>query len=490
MLSCCRLGLLVLLGVHAFGFAAEVKDPDKVLRRLQYNYTSDEVKQLKTQSPSDFMNQRIEQARQDLLARAAKPQPTVVQLMERDYEDLQGVQRLSPDEAAAIRKKNREWQNDEHDKAIEDSLEFYQSNPNGLAPRWLWFWANHFSVFGNKGHVRIFLHSYETQAIGAHVFGTFPELLRAAVLHPAMLVYLDNQNNQKSRINENLAREVLELHTLGEGQGYTQADVQALAKALTGYTYVKINQRGSDHFCRRAGCVPLGNTGAVFEPKLHDASDKFFMGKLYTGREDGGELLDMLNDIAMNPSTAKKVSTKLARYFIGDEFPEMLVARMQKVYLNTGGDLKQVLQTLLSHPAFLQAQHRWVSDPFSHWIGQARLFRQLGLTVQPRRLQGLLRQTGAPHYGRVSPDGYPLGSSAWDSASTLSLRLEAAGPLGADLAKSLGKDGPAMQVARVSVQTALLPQLGPNSQQALMPYQDNLGRWLSVYFLSPEVVYF
>jgi uncharacterized protein (DUF1800 family) len=484
------LGMALWVGVHVLGLAAEVKDPDKVLRRLQYNYTAEDVAQLKAQSAATFMAQCIEQARNDLQTRASQPQPTVAQLMEQDHQSLLGVQALSPDEATVLRRQNRVWQNEQRDQTVQDSLGFYQTNPNGLAPRYLWFWSNHFNVFGDKGHVRLFLRSYETQAIGAHAFDTFPALLKSAVLHPAMLVYLDNQNNHKGKLNENLAREVLELHTLGEGQGYTQADVQTLAKALTGYTYVKINQPGSDNFCRRAGCLILGNTGAVFEPKLHDTSDKFFMGKLYPGRADGAELLDMLNDIAMSPATAKRISTKLAQYFIGDEFPSALVDHLQKTYLQTGGDLKQVLQTLLTHPAFLQAQQRWVSDPLSHWIGQVRQLRQLGQDLPPKRLVWLLRQTGAPHHGRVTPDGYPLASSAWDSASTLSVRLEAAGALGAEYARPLHQGGPATQPIRRALLETLSAKLGPNSQQILMPYQDNLGRWLSLYFLSPEAVYF
>lgn len=481
--------LIWLLIVPSVCISAEVKDPDKVLRRLQYSYSADEVKQLQTQSAEKFMGQRIEQAQQDLLNRARQPQPTVVDVMEQDYQSLLGVQKMSPDEAEALRNKNRLWQSALLDKTVEDSLAFYQTNPNGLAPRLLWFWTNHFNVLGGKGYVRIFLQSYESQAIGSRAFGSFPDLLKSAVLHPAMLAYLDNQNNQKGKVNENLAREILELHTLGEGQGYTQADIQTLAKALTGYTYVKINQPGSNNFCRKAGCLPLGNTGAVFEPTLHDTSDKLFMGKLYRGRDDGAELLEMLRDVAMNPITAKRISTKLATYFIGDDFSAELIKQMQKVYLNTGGDLTQVLQTLLTHPAFLQAQHRWISDPFSHWVGQLRQLRLLGQEMPASRLAWLLRQTGASHYARITPDGYPLNSSAWDSASTLSVRLEAASALGSWLSRQM-HTGTAEREKEIQIMTALRKNLGANSQRAILPYENKFGHWLGVYFVSPEVVYF
>lgn len=480
--------LVVLALLHSVLFAAEVKDPDKVLRRLQYSYTPQEVQQLRAHSAKDFMGARIAQVEQDVQARAKAPQPSMVALLEQEYHNLQGVKVLPADQASTQQRNNGKWKTEVMAQTVEDSLGFYLNTPNGLTARWLWFWSNHFSVHSYKGYVRLFLRHYETNGIGAHVLGTFPELLKSAALHPAMLVYLDNQQNRKDKLNENLAREILELHTLGEGQGYTQADVQALAKALTGYTAPKINEPGSGNLCRKAGCVAVGDSGALFDPSLHDTSNKVFMGKTYAGRADGLELFDMLNDIALNPATAQRIAKRMAVYFVGDEPPPALVEQLKKVYIKSGGNLKMMLSELLTHPSFLQAQHRWVSDPFNHWVGQLRDLKSLGIDCPPNALLRFLRQTGAAHYGRISPDGYPLTSEYWDSASTLSIRLDVADAVVSTLGKHNKQQG--NDFNRTKVLEALKAKLGQSSQQSMRPYEKDWARWLNLYLVSPEVVYF
>src|SRR5882757_10836182 len=217
----------------------------------------------------------------------------------------------------------------------------------GFVERLVWFWSNHFCVSADKGNVRQICGAYEREAIRAHVLGRFGDMLLAVESHPAMLIYLDNARSigpdslaglrQKRGLNENLAREILELHTLGVRSVYTQEDVTRFANVITGWTLVGMRED------------PARGGEFEFNARTHQPGAQMVIGKSYpdTGVEQGRAVLAAL---ARHPATAKHVAAKLARHFIADEPPPALVERLAKRFLATQGDLKEVTKTLVTSP--------------------------------------------------------------------------------------------------------------------------------------------
>src|SRR5262245_43725373 len=217
----------------------------------------------------------------------------------------------------------------------------------GFVERLVWFWSNHFCVSADKGNVRQICGAYEREVIRANVLGRFGDMLLAVEPHPAMLSYLDNERSigpdsiagvrQKRGLNENLAREILELHTLGVRTVYTQDDVTRFANVITGWTVVPLRQD------------PVRGGEFEFNPRMHQPGAQTVIGKSYpdSGLEQGRAVLAAL---ARHPATAKHVATKLARHFVADEPPPALVERLTKRFLATQGDLKEVAKALVSAP--------------------------------------------------------------------------------------------------------------------------------------------
>src|SRR4051794_11599635 len=217
----------------------------------------------------------------------------------------------------------------------------------GFVERLVWFWSNHFCVSADKGNVRPICGAYEREAIRPHVLGRFGDMLFAAESHPAMLIYLDNARSigpesmagvrQKRGLNENLAREILELHTLGVRSVYTQTDVTSFARVITGWSVVPPRQDPA-----RAGEFQ-------FNPRTHEPGAHTVIGKSYpeNGMEQGRAVLAAL---ARHPATAKHIATKLARHFIADEPPPALVQRLTRRFLDSDGDLKELAKALVTAP--------------------------------------------------------------------------------------------------------------------------------------------
>ena len=242
----------------------------------------------------------------------------------------------------------------------------------GFVERLVWFWSNHFCISANK--IRSMSGAYEREAIRPNVLGRFTDLLLAAEGHPAMLFYLDQTIsmganstagiNRTRGLNENLAREILELHTLGVRTGYTQDDVIGFANVLTGWTLVP------------PGDNPEHGGEFTFNPRLHEPGAQKVLGKSYEDEtvEQGRAVL---RDLATNPATATHVATKLARHFIADAPPPALVERMAKTFLDTGGDLKEVARTMLSTSEAWTGPAAKLKRP-SEWV--VGMVRATGLT--------------------------------------------------------------------------------------------------------------
>src|SRR5882672_8552066 len=276
----------------------------------------------------------------------------------------------------------------------------------GLTERLVWFWSNHFCISADK--IRSMSGGYEREAIRPHVLGRFADMLLAAEGHPAMLFYLDQTVsmgansiagiNRTRGLNENLAREILELHTLGVRTGYTQDDVIGFANVLTGWTLVP------------PGDNPEHGGEFTFNPRLHEPGAQKVLGKSYDDEtvEQGRAVL---RDLAAHPATATHVATKLARYFIADTPPPSLVERMAKTFLDTNGDLKEVARTMvLSDEAWTQPPSK-LKRP-SEWV--VGMVRATGLTqADPARFTDGQALLGEPLWRPPSPKGFPDDEGSW-----------------------------------------------------------------------------
>ncbi|MEL6553446.1 MAG: DUF1800 domain-containing protein [Cyanobacteria bacterium J06621_11] len=297
-------------------------------------------------------------------------------------------------------------------------------NPNQLQEVMTDFWFNHFNVFLDKGITRIWVGVYEKDVIRPYALGKFRNLLGATAKHPAMAFYLDNWRNtdpnsnrargQFKGLNENYARELLELHTMGVEGGYTQADVESLTRILTGWGLVRTQGQGNHD-----------GSGFQFQPRRHDSSDKTFLGQSIPGGgiDEGETALDML---AQHPSTAQHISYKLAQHFVSDTPPEGLVNRLAERFLASDGCIQSVLQTLFADDAFWQDDYYQTKfkTPYQFMLSMAR---GAGISSPEenvvRRLLGSLNQLGMPLYRCRTPDGYAQVESAWLNPDALLRRI-------------------------------------------------------------------
>jgi uncharacterized protein (DUF1800 family) len=300
-------------------------------------------------------------------------------------------------------------------------------SPAQLQEQMTWFWLNHFNVHQYKSNLRVLVGDYEDKALRAHALGHFRDLLRATVFHPAMLRYLDNEQNAAGHINENYARELMELHTLGVNGGYSQHDVQELARILTG---LGVNFNPNPPNVKRelqAQYVRMGLT--EFNPNRHDYGDKVFLGQSVHGR-GLAEIDEALDRLARHPATAHFISRKLAIYFVADEPPPALVERLAQTFLHSDGDIAQVLRTLFTSPEFAASLGRKFKDPTHYVVSSVRLAYDGKVIVNAGPAINWLNRMGEPLYGRQTPDGYAMIDSAWASPGQMSTRFEIAKALG------------------------------------------------------------
>ncbi|CAN5776349.1 DUF1800 domain-containing protein [soil metagenome] len=313
------------------------------------------------------------------------------------------------------------------------------------------FWFNHFNVFFGKNQVRYLAADYERTAIRPHVFGRFEDMLLATARHPAMLFYLDNwtsvhvdpaaagplaQRQRDRGLNENYARELLELHTLGVDGGYTQQDVIAVARAFTGWSFIPYNQNGRQQQLMQVArqrqvrggpqaqwVLGEGDAPFVFRPEMHDRNEKLILGRrLGAGRgmDDGRDVISMLS---RHPSTAKHIATKLVARFVTDEPAEELVSHIAQVFLTSGGDLRAVTRALFTSEEFYRSEYigAKVKTPYEL---VASALRVTHADVQsPVRLAGTLRAMGHMPYSEPAPTGFPAMSEDWVNTGAMLNRM-------------------------------------------------------------------
>ncbi|MBV8321303.1 MAG: DUF1800 family protein [Hyphomicrobiales bacterium] len=340
----------------------------------------------------------------------------------------------------------------------------------GFLERLVWFWSNHFCVSADKGNVRQICGAYEREVIRAHVLGRFGDMLLAAESHPAMLIYLDNARSigpdsiaglrQKRGLNENLAREILELHTLGVRTVYTQEDVTRFANVITGWTFVPFPQdavRGGEF---------------EFNPRMHQPGAQTVIGRNYpdAGMQQGRDVLAVL---ARHPATAKHVAAKLARHFVADEPPPALVERLAKRFLATQGDLKEVTKALVAAPEAWEAPRAKLKRPGEWVVGMLRAAGitppDIGPVMQAHNL------LGEPLWRPSAPKGFADESAPW--LDGLAQRLDIAN----QFARRLGAQADPREV----FEQALAPLASSETRQAVLRAESR-PQALALLFMAPE----
>ena len=290
-----------------------------------------------------------------------------------------------------------------------------------LLARMTEFWFNHLNVFAGKAAVRPFAGHYALHVARAHALGRFEDLLLASASHPAMLLYLDQAQSvaegttsrfgPKRGLNENYARELLELHTLGVDGGYSQRDVRELARVLTGWT---VN--------------PRSGSGFGFVPRLHDQGEKEVLGHRFTrgfaGQAQGQEAIALL---ARHPATAQRIALRLARFFVADQPDAALVQRLAQTYLATQGDIRSVMRTLIESPETWAQVNRLFKTPMDYACSVLLVTGRIDAGVESRSLDlvlGFLAGAGQPVHGWQTPDGYRTDAATWLAPEALTRRAD------------------------------------------------------------------
>jgi uncharacterized protein (DUF1800 family) len=299
----------------------------------------------------------------------------------------------------------------------------------GFVERLVWFWMNHFAISVSKsGRLTVLAGPYEREAIRPHVLGRFADMLVAVETHPAMLLYLDNAvsigpnspagRNRRRGLNENLAREILELHTLGVNGGYTQSDVTRLSALITGWTVAGANGRSD-----QPGTFS-------FNVNWHEPGPQQVLGATYQGGDETGGI-EALRTIARHPSTARHIAVKLARHFVSDVPPPALVERLTKVFRDTDGDLYQLSLALLRSPEAWATARTKLRTPREFVVAAMRLPGGFSHDRRPNAFMSYLTTLGEPLWTPPAPNGFPDDFESWASPEGLGKRLDVSARLSA-----------------------------------------------------------
>lgn len=364
-------------------------------------------------------------------------------------------------------------------------------SPAQLREQMVWFWLNHFSVYQYKGDLRWLLGDYEEQAIRPHALGHFRDLVLATLEHPAMLQYLDNSQNAAGHINENYARELMELHTLGVNGGYTQQDVQQLARVLTG---VGINVGPVPHLQSQWQKLYVRRGAFEFNPARHDFAPKLLLGQ-NIGGQGFAEVEQAVTLIVRQSACARFISRELATYFVGDAPPPRLVDAMARTFQATDGDIAATLRTLFLSDEFAAPRNGKFKDPMRYVLSAVRVAYDGRTISNTRPLLDWLNALGEAPFNRPTPDGYPLTAANWESPGQMSRRFEIARAIGTGNAHLFdAEDGGATtatgfpQLSNRLYFEAIEPFLAANTRAALAK-ASSPQEWNTFLLASPEMNY-
>ncbi len=409
------LGLIILLGLPSPSYADSQSITTKtihVLNRLSFSPRPGDIERVKSMGINNYIQSQL---RPETIR---EPQQLTNQLSTLTTLDLNPVELFNEYGPLPPRKQKKLTQNQKNARNKRMRIILHQAQKahlfrailsnRQLQEVMIDFWFNHFSISVVKGRpIRLWVGAYERDAIRPYALGSFRDLLGATAYHPAMLFYLDNWLNTApgskgvrgpfKGLNENYARELMELHTLGVNGGYQQKDIITLARIFTGWG---IQRRTGD------------GSGFKFYANRHDNSDKIFLGIPIKGGgvEEGQRALDIL---ANHPSTARYISYKLAQYFVADQPPGSLVNKLAKRFKETNGNIRSVLETLFNSSEFWNEKYygNKFKTPYQYLISAVRATG----TNKPRwgRIAGMLNQLGMPLYSCATPEGYKNTKEAW-----------------------------------------------------------------------------
>jgi len=469
------------------------------LERASFGLSSESVARYESLGRERYLDEQIEASSESL------PEPIAAQVRAVSappFDSAQTLRTLAERRKAidaladpAAKEQARKALNDEGNHAAYQAIrlqllrEIYSTTQ--LREQMVWFWLNHFSVYQYKGDLRWLITDYEEQAIRPHALGHFRDLVLATLEHPAMLQYLDNAQNAVGHINENYARELMELHTLGVDGGYSQQDVQQLARILTG---VGINAAAPPHLKPEWQSLYVRRGAFEFNPARHDFAPKVLLGHAIDAR-GFEEVVQAVALLVRQKACARYISRELATYYVGDAPPSRLIEAMSVTFQKTDGDIAATLRTLLLSREFGAASGTLFKDPNRYVLSAVRLAYDGRTITNTRPLSDWLNALGEAPFGRQTPDGYPLTATYWQSPGQMSRRFEIARAIGSgnahlfdaeDGGVSSGTGFP--QLSNRLYYEAIEPYLATNTRAALNQ-ANSPQEWNTFLLASPEMNY-
>ena len=470
-----------------------------LLNRLTWGETASSAAQIGRMGPRRWLDSQLHpsaddrrlpdaaQARVDVLSSTHAPMAQLV--VDLDAQNKAANQLTDPDQKKAAQQAYQQGMTNLAREAAARSLMRDLYAPDQLAEQMTWFWMNHFNVHMYKRDIRAMIGDYEDQAIRPRALGKFRDLLEATLRHPAMLRYLDNDQNAAGHINENYAREIMELHTMGVGSGYSQADVQELARILTG---VGVNITPNEPKLKPQYQALYRRYGLFeFNPNRHDFGDKTFLGHTIKG-SGFDEVEQALDILSREPATAHHVSQQLATYFMGDNPPEAVVARMARTFQQSDGDIAAVMRTMIASHEFDASLGTAFKDPVHFAVSAVRQAYDGRTIVNTVPMQNWLNRMAEGLYNHETPDGYPMTAAAWDGPGQMAVRFEIARQIGSGSAGLFKPDTPgaADQPAFPQLQNALyfngLGQSLSAPTKTALDQAVSLQDWNTLFLSSPE----
>lgn len=430
-----------------------------------------------------------EAAQAQIAAMRISREPMAALVVALDAQNKAANALTDPDQKKAAQADYQKAMNDLAREAATRSLLRDLYSPAQLQEQMTWFWFNHFNVQAGKRDIRAMVGDYEDQAIRPHALGRFRDLLEATLRHPAMLRYLDNDQNAAGHINENYAREIMELHSMGVGSGYSQKDVQELARILTG---VGVDLRPDPPRLKPALQPQLIRAGLFeFNPARHDYGDKEFLGHHIKG-SGFAEVEQALDLIAAAPATAQHVSGQIAHYFMGDDVPPALVDRMAGTFRSSKGDIAQVLRTMFQSAEYRASLGGAFKDPVHYAVSAVRMAYGDRVILNADPIINWLNRMGEGLYAHETPDGYPVQASAWTGPGQMAVRFEIARQIGGGSAglfkprEAGATEQPAFpQIQNALYFNALAQSLRPATKAAL-DQSVSPQEWNVLFLSSPD----
>ncbi len=485
-------------------FAKAGVAPEALLNRITWGSTFSTKQQVQAVGLDRYLDQQL-RGQTSVVPPTIQNQINALTISQNSFESLvrqMEAKRIVSEQQKGtddtLRKEYQQEMNRLAKEAASRSLlrQIYASNQ--LHEQMSWFWMNHFNMHNSKHNLRVMIGDFEEHAIRPYALGNFRDLLRATVFHPAMLRYLDNEYNAANRINENYARELMELHTMGVNGGYSQRDVQELARVLTGVGVNLSNDAPKmkheiSHLYIRRGLFE-------FNPQRHDFGDKQLLGSTIKGKglKEVDEVLDLL---VRQPATAHFISQKLANFFVSDQPSEALVNAMVQSFLNSDGDIAFTLRTLFDSPEFIASLGKKFKDPLHYVVSYVRLAYDGSTITNTSPLLNWLNTMGQPFNGRQTPDGYQMTASAWASPGQMSTRFEIARLLAngspnlfkaekteASAAAGAPASIPSSNLANSAYMKNWVKSASPRTQEALAK-AGSPTEWNLFFLSSPEMMH-